>query len=210
MTINVFEGARRIAKLVAGLWIVGVSAFTLFQSNPYITVTYTASSPNGPLVLSDPPCLYGDTVREDFTVKTKKGTEAHATACYLPPKLQHEETSRVEVRDITKLSDDELMALDRQARLRTTLPAGFVLDEELEELQELRLLALRKAIHSFVLSPADESQIESRWWRERWRQILEVALWLVAGLACLWGLTWTIGWIVRGFLGIPRGKDRQE
>jgi hypothetical protein len=34
-------------------------------------------------------------------------------------------------------------------------------------------------------------------------------IWLPIGLAVLWALTWTVGWIVRGFLGIPHGQDRK-
>ena len=34
-------------------------------------------------------------------------------------------------------------------------------------------------------------------------------IFLFAGLASLWALTWATGWIVRGFMGIPRGKDHR-
>jgi hypothetical protein len=37
----------------------------------------------------------------------------------------------------------------------------------------------------------------------------EGAPWLVGGLVFLWVLSWTTGWIVRGFLGIPMGQDRK-
>jgi hypothetical protein len=32
---------------------------------------------------------------------------------------------------------------------------------------------------------------------------------IAGGWVCLYGLTWSIGWIVRGFLGIPRGHDHK-
>lgn len=35
-------------------------------------------------------------------------------------------------------------------------------------------------------------------------------IWMPIGLASLWAFTWIIGWIMRGFMGVPRGKDRKE
>ncbi len=31
----------------------------------------------------------------------------------------------------------------------------------------------------------------------------------LGGLGCLWAFTWAVGWIVRGFMGIPRGLDQK-
>ena len=48
-----------------------------------------------------------------------------------------------------------------------------------------------------------------QWWSEKWENIWEGALTLIGGLTVLWVLSWFIGWIVRGFLGIPMGQDRK-
>lgn len=43
-------------------------------------------------------------------------------------------------------------------------------------------------------------------------QFLRLAIGLLVvgvGLAFLWALTWALGWIVRGFLGIPQGQDQK-
>jgi len=37
--------------------------------------------------------------------------------------------------------------------------------------------------------------------------VFETPFWFLLGL---WVFTWTIGWIVRGFRGIPRGQDQKE
>jgi len=34
-------------------------------------------------------------------------------------------------------------------------------------------------------------------------------IWIPIGLIALWSLTWIIGWIARGFLGVPRGQDHR-
>jgi hypothetical protein len=33
---------------------------------------------------------------------------------------------------------------------------------------------------------------------------------LLGGLAFIWVFTWVVGWIVRGFRGIPRGQDSKS
>ena len=38
----------------------------------------------------------------------------------------------------------------------------------------------------------------------------EVALWLIRGLLFLWAFTLVTGWIVRGFMSIPKGQDHRE
>ncbi len=37
----------------------------------------------------------------------------------------------------------------------------------------------------------------------------EGALYALGGLIFLWGFSWAVGWIVRGFMGIPKGHDRR-
>ena len=50
--------------------------------------------------------------------------------------------------------------------------------------------------------------------RARWTQALKnmgvYVLGMLASLAAFWAFTWAVGWIVRGFMGIPQGKDRKE
>lgn len=42
-----------------------------------------------------------------------------------------------------------------------------------------------------------------------WREIGSNAGFPLGWLAFLLALTWAVGWIVRGFLGIPHGQDRR-
>ncbi|MDZ4252671.1 MAG: hypothetical protein U1A72_08895, partial [Sulfuritalea sp.] len=94
MAINVFEGARRITKLVALLAVVG-TVIVLFDSKPYVTATFTVSRPDKVPVLNDPSCIFGDTfskvnVQESVVVTTKNGTQANATICFLQMDLATE------------------------------------------------------------------------------------------------------------------------
>jgi hypothetical protein len=59
----------------------------------------------------------------------------------------------------------------------------------------------------FALSADDAKEAEKRLWDARIRQWKEAAQVMLGGLVIGWLLFAVLGWIVRGFLGIPRGKD---
>lgn len=62
---------------------------------------------------------------------------------------------------------------------------------------------------SFRLSAQDDVWVKDQYRRERLDQFIEAGKWLVVGLLVFWMATFVIGWIVRGFLGIPSGFDRK-
>jgi hypothetical protein len=67
----------------------------------------------------------------------------------------------------------------------------------------------RKLEDRFKLSVNDEERLKkeiSQRYHENWMSGLG---YLVVGLAIFAGVVWAIGWIVRGFLGIPHGMDRR-
>ena len=47
-------------------------------------------------------------------------------------------------------------------------------------------------------------------WYLYFQKDLYALLWLLPILAAFWAFTWAVGWIVRGFMGIPQGKDSKE
>ena len=61
---------------------------------------------------------------------------------------------------------------------------------------------------SFKLSKSDEDWIDGKVWSARWKGIKEGSLWIIGGVAFLYIFSWCVGWIVRGFAGIPVGQDR--
>jgi hypothetical protein len=112
MKINVFEGARRITRLVAIVWFVGwVYDLTLW--NPPVEVLWTNN-------------------------------------------------------DLPKLSDSELIDLSKG-------------DND---------LSIKIYQHHMHLEKIKDS-----------------ALWSSGGVIFIYAFSWSIGWIVRGFTGIPSGKD---
>jgi len=55
-----------------------------------------------------------------------------------------------------------------------------------------------------------EGEGEGKWWTQFLKDLGQKVFWTISGLLFLWAFTWAIGWIVRGFMGIPRGQDKKE
>jgi hypothetical protein len=68
-------------------------------------------------------------------------------------------------------------------------------------------LARHAALDSFKIPAEDEKYIIRLGWFAKARQAGEYLAGLIATLVGFWLFTWGMGWIVRGFSGIPRGQD---
>lgn len=44
-------------------------------------------------------------------------------------------------------------------------------------------------------------------WSSIWNHFQFISLWAFGGVIFIYAFSWSIGWIVRGFAGIPSGKD---
>jgi hypothetical protein len=64
-------------------------------------------------------------------------------------------------------------------------------------------------VKSFTVPKEDLKEIQQGVWNARLQQWKVAALVLIAVLASGWVVVAAIGWVMRGFLGIPRGKDTQ-
>jgi hypothetical protein len=53
----------------------------------------------------------------------------------------------------------------------------------------------------------DERALDEDAAAQRWAHVRQALAWHGGALVCLLMATWAIGWITRGFLGIPRGMD---
>lgn len=184
MAINIFEGARRISLLLAGLAIVG-TAIVLIYDEPYMPIMYSIAHPTGPFVLREGPCP-SDASRHYFTTKTSKGVEVSVTLCLLAMPFGK--------------NDDRLIPykVDEQGMIWGA--ASYSSEVSAYE---------RKLEERFKVSLADEGWIAKEISRRYRANMTEGFGYLVAGLAIFGGIVCAIGWIVRGFLGIPRGLDKR-
>ena len=228
MTVNMFEGARRIVKVVAVLWAVGACAW-VWMNEPYISLAYVVTLPDFyPVRMSSgEDCNAGDW-REQNLATTGRGTSVSATFC-----LRFKETPKVEsIRDPGAVTKTWVQAIQDPgfAKLSPTQQLAFSdeffadqsgLDPGSPEFQDLRVgwrehvmptLKISKTPvknELFVLRKEDEEWADSEWWSERLKSMQQGLVFLAGGWVFMWVLTWVVGWIVRGFLGIPVGQDRR-
>lgn len=185
MTVNVFEGARRLAMLVAALWSLGVGYYALVESSPRITASYIITGPSAAPIRGDCGNDYSYTRREYRTLSTKQGTDAHISFCFLP----------------------QIFANNQKLIPYRTDSQGLIWGNQ-KYSSEVSEYAERVA-RNFTLSAADEQWLDERWWPERWESLKDSAGVLLGGLAAIWIISKIIGWIVRGFAGISSARDHK-
>jgi hypothetical protein len=66
----------------------------------------------------------------------------------------------------------------------------------------------KEVADNFKLSKEDEDWIDEKVWTARWKELKE-CYWHIVGIAFLFIFSWCVGWVVRGFAGIPLGMDRK-
>ena len=186
MSINIFEGARRITLLAAILWIVGWVWAAVAFSEPYLLAAFTTSYPHTEFVWSDSKSCDTHSARAWVSTKTKSGTSVHVTLCFLPVKADDGTYGIPYVRDpqtkswwVGEKYSSEVLAYTSAAKAKFAIPV------------------------------ADEAKIDNQYWPDRLKILGVGALGAVGGLVALFAISWTIGWIIRGFLGIPRGQDHK-
>ena len=172
-------------KLVAVV-VAGGTLVVLFYSSPYISVHYYISRPDSRGVRIDINKCQTLDAQKFVTVKTEKGHDAHIRLCFVAIDFEGGKKFvpfRVDQKDGRMWGNDSYAPEVSQYTSRVS--------------------------DNFRLTPEDEQWVDQEWSSKRWEEMLEGVLWLVGGLAAFWMFTWATGWIVRGFLGIPRGQDRK-
>lgn len=184
MTINIFEGARRIALLVAGVATIG-TLIALVTHEPYVSDTYSISYPMGTFTRMEDSCP-SDAARHYFTARSSTGKDVSVTLCLLAMSFGK--------------NGDRLIPykVDEQGMIWGATSHSS------------EVSAYERALEGrFKIPPGDEQKIEKEISRRYWKNMIEGLGYLAVGLVVFGGIVWATGWIVRGFLGIPRGMDRR-
>ena len=90
MTINIFEGARRVRILIAGLVTVGTVALVIVEA-PSVSATFLVDGPGTQpkRAVADYECSDGS-ASESQIERTEKGIEVFATLCFSPRRVTHD------------------------------------------------------------------------------------------------------------------------
>jgi len=183
MAINIFAGARRLALLITGLAVVGTTILlVLFE--PHVSVSYGILSPDGIFLRSHKSCS-GDSTEHHFIKNTSLGQEVSINLCILAMPFGE---------------DNELLIpyrIDEEGNIWGSASYSLEVHEYKRELES-----------RFVIPPADEKEIRDEISARYRENFIEGLGYLLIGLVAFGVFVWGTGWIVRGFLGIPQGKDK--
>jgi hypothetical protein len=181
---NPFSGARRIAALSALLATVG-TLVALLLNEPYVTAAYAVSHPNGPFVKTEDSCPdAGD--RHYFSAQTSSGKSVSIQLCLMTMEFGDNKQRLIPYR-----VDDKGMVWG----------AASFSSEVATYRQQLE--------RRFALPARDEIELEQEVSRRFKADLLSGLGYLAIGLFVFAAIVWAIGWVVRGFMGIPLGRDHR-
>jgi len=224
MKINIFEGARRLTKLIAVIWVLGMS-FYAFTEKGYVYAYFRVDLPDGvPIRMTEQEhCDKNDATEYLSSQYTSKGSDVSVTLCFKSD--EWEDITPTKPAPVKKaVSFDEWKAMGepsaqqpaqevqqptKKVPIVDELPPGFEFVDKLPPgfVRESEFKKQKKIAANFKFSKADEEWADGVAWSERLEKIKTSATVTIGGLAFLWIFSWCVGWIVRGFAGIPSGQD---
>ncbi len=185
MRFNIFAGTRRVVLVIGVISILGFVYWAIENSPPTVYTTFTVDSPGAKPTWANwgfPHDLdiKGMDVRKDIRTKTGKDV----TLYLLFPERK---------------ADDGRMFIP----LRSEGGRWWGNEAYSEPVETYT----KQVADSFTFSAAQEGAMDKQSSHLRWKNIREAAGFLVGWLVFLGIGTWVVGWIVRGFFGIPSGLD---
>ena len=233
MTINWFEGARRITKLcmvIAAL----VGAYNAYFEFKPPMLEFATKSPRDkwhpslssdavPELAKDPfACAHSESLW-DFTIKP--GLVRNVSLCFLgndegkivyysgpeeADRLKKLEVAIDRARSSNELGDVRLLK-EEATRVRSTLEQeglyewfGTPNEPEVKSYIDMRVAEFAVTPSMLEAIDKDLRHSEREAFFKHTKEMLSTAAYFVGGF---WLFSFVIGWIVRGFAGIPRGQD---
>ncbi|TRD10905.1 hypothetical protein FGU71_02875 [Erythrobacter insulae] len=216
MGINWFEGGRRISQLFIGLVAAGGLAIVAFADQP--DPEFTTYGPDAPWIVASEPCpKSGHT--EYLWDYDWGGNERGVKLCFIAWRdgtfpIQRADTPPEEI----KRQEEASRRFQEENRARVErgeppmipppLPSWFYTAEKYSE-RFAEYVDQRRSefkVTEELKAKARERQ-SGALWDERRRMFGEVFPWIGGICAFLWLFTAAMGWIIRGFAGVPTGQD---
>lgn len=186
--MNIFEGARRIALLFAAL----VTVCTIIMAadySPYLQAKFDVKGPGVAPSRTDKECDDASRSKLIFP-ETSTGESISATLCFRAMTFPSADGG----------SPNLLVPYKVDAAGMTWGHAPY---------SEVVGAYVEATARNFRLSREDEAWVQREQKRLTLQNWKNVGIGLLVGLGIYWALIWAIGWIVRGFMGIPMGQDRR-
>lgn len=185
MKFNIFEGARRIA-LLCGLTVTAVVLWELSTYEPRLSQTYTIENVGSQVVKTDLGCP-SDAKEHRFEVITRDlNRPVQVKLCFLASLFGENQSALIPY----------LMTKDG------TVWGGT-------EYSSAVMSYVKSVEKNFVLPVEDELRLKKDYDRLYWDKWINGLKELAIGLLAFVCVVYSVGWIMRGFLGIPRGMDHR-
>lgn len=181
MPMNVFEGARRVSIAIGAFWVCGwIASVTL--NEPYVYLSYRVDG-LGALPVRDDQCGDYDATHYIFDAKDDRGRSVPVRLCF------------------------KAMRADNGEWLIPYAPADngrwWLARRYSAEVTQ----HMTDRGRTFRIPPNGYEEAASIRWKKKCEAWEFAALGASIGIVVGWILMTGIGWIVRGFLGIPHGRD---
>lgn len=182
MGLNAFEGARRILLVVQVLWALGVLVVS-YNLAPSPSVTLEVLRPDLPARETTRGCDIGTDAMEWESIRSSGGGDISVTVCFRADKF----------------SDGRMLVPYRVAENGMVWGDGPYTEDVTSYTGSYA--------KTVKLSPATEQRLAGEARRTKFKHLASGAGVAAIGWGVFWVLASVIGWIVRGFVGIPTGRD---
>jgi hypothetical protein len=185
--VNIFEGGRRLTRLLQGVIILG-AVYNLVYVSPYLNLIYETTGPAAPFGLTQQWCGSDDEPEWLNAQEFPEGYKADLTLCFRSALFSNGK------RLIPYRSEgDTVWGNDKYSA------------------PVVSYLADRK--NTFVLTDALKKEavvtLRSQWWSKFWKEVLSIVETGGIFFLIITFVSWVIGWVIRGFMGIERGSDKR-
>lgn len=181
--MNLFEGGRRLAKI--GIFsILAVGGVLMFADSPSPSVYFRVPDYGAPVVVSDE-CNYVTDATEHTTMRTKQGHSYYASFCFAAGE-----------------ASDGRMLVPYESK-----GEYFMMNEK----YSAAVTAYTKRFAAHFQPTAEQDQFADKAYSDAvWKSKGQIVFGTVATAIGFWLLTKLLGWVLRGFLGIPANEDKRR
>lgn len=184
MSFNIFEGARRLALLAGGVATL-ITVAVWFNSETYLTVSYEITQPGMSFHRIDTDSCPAEGTHQNIKVTTNKGNPVWIYLCLLPMTFK-----------------DGVQLIPYKVDAKGMVWGAARYSNEIEEYRK----TLEK---TFKIPDEHQAEISELASQARRKEFFDTFGTLTIGLGLFAALVYLIGWIVRGFMGIPNGMDHR-
>ncbi|ATW02935.1 hypothetical protein CHN51_04840 [Sphingorhabdus sp. YGSMI21] len=195
MAVNWFEGGRRITNLLQWLVALGFGGAILFTSDPD-AVLFETSLPSERFGYSTTECVWPDEQRDANLILFPDGEQREISLCF------------------RTRPDRNIVFLESIAD-KDEAERGFKKGDPLISFGDTYDDRVRVYISNRVnnpdISPSELVYAQQNLWKRKpraiWGRTKEMLPFAAGAIGFLWLFSSVIGWIIRGFAGIPSGED---